>query len=221
MAHTFNHADRMKIEAATLFSLAGSQQHLAQTEIAKLALLIHDAEAREHRRAAFNARDKACYRLGGAFEPVAGLDLDPVTLTGFLALGSIALLLLVQVALRQPDGSVADHLARLFRSPAGRVIRAHGVWVRWHWLRDLYIEETEAFLRSRKGRDPKARWRSEKPTANQTYIIAEICLDLQLELAKPATRGAAFDWIQIQGGNPRFTREPARPDLSALAELLR
>ena len=209
MSH--DHAARLKIAAATLFSKVAGLTRQTQSEIADLALLIHNAEAREHRRAAFNARDKACYGLGGAFEPVGGLALDPVTLTGFLALGSVALLLLVQVAIQQPDDSTADHLARLFRSPAGRVIRAHGVWVRWNWLRELYIAETETFLQSKKGQDPEAKWRFDPPTVFQTYIIAEICLNLQLETPVLATRGEAAKWIEDHDGNPRFTREPPPP----------
>ena len=221
MSSKHDTSDLLKITAAKLYSDADRLQLLTKAKIGALDLLIHDAEAREHRRAEFNARDKACYRLGGAFEPVGGLCLDPVALSGFLALGSVAVLLLAQVALALPDEPVADNLARLFRSPAGRVVRAHGVWVRWRWLRELYLEETERFLRSKKGRDPKARWRAEQPTSNQTYLIAEICLDLELELQRFATRGQAFDWIRGHGGNPRFTREPARPDLSSLAAMLR
>lgn len=85
-------------------------------------------------------------RLGGAFEPTGGLELDPVTMTGFLALGSTALLLLAQHAIVQPDLSMVDLLGRLFRSPAGQVIRSNGVWVRWNWLCSLYIAETEKFF---------------------------------------------------------------------------
>ena len=221
MSRPLDHATRLQVSAAELFSAAEDAQRTTQAQAGELARLMHNAEAREHRRAAFNARDKACYRLGGAFEPVHGLDPDPVTLTGFLALGSAALLMLVQVALQRPHETTAGHLARLFRSPAGRVIRAHGVWTRWNWLRNLYIEETETFLNSKKGRDPEARWRSEKPTVNQTYLVAEICLDLQLEVKEFTTRGEAFEWIERRGGNPRFAREPARPELGELAGMLR
>lgn len=150
-------------------------------------------------------------RLGGAFEPTSGLDLDPVTLTGFLSLGSIALLLLVRQAVDAPEAAIVDLLAQLFRSPAGRVIRDHGVWVRWNWLRELYVAKTQDFFASRKGCDPKARWRSEKPTVNQIYIAAQICLDLQLEPRTFANRGEAFDWITLKEGNPRFAHEPAKP----------
>lgn len=213
--------DQLKIAAATLFSLAGAQSTRVAARIAALDLLIYEAAAREHRRAAFNRRDKACYRLGSAFEPTNGLDLDPVNLTGFLHLGATALLLLAEHAIERPELSIVDLLGRLFRSPAGRVIRAHGIWVRWNWLRALYVAETETFLASRKGRDPKARWRADKPTTNQTYIAAEICLDLQLEPRTFANRGEAFDWIKVQAGNPRFNKQPSRPDLTQLVEMLR
>lgn len=221
MSTVTNLSDQLKIAAATLYSFAVAQTTRVAARMADLELLIHDAEAGEHRRAAFNQRDRLSYRLGGAFEPASGLGLDPVSLSGFLTLGATALLLLVQHAIEQPELSIVDLLDRLFRSPPGRVIRDHGVWVRWNWLRALYIAETETFLASKKGRDPKARWRAGKPTVNQTYIAAQICLDLQLEPCSFANRGEAFDWIKLQGGNSRFTREPPKPDLTALAELLR
>lgn len=220
MSDSLNHAESLKVKAALLYSLAASQEGKADTRVSELEKLIHDAAAREHRRAAFNARDKACYRLGGAFEPVDGLGLDPTMLAGFLALGSIALLLLVQVALKQPDASIAVLLSRLSRSPAGRLVRAHGVWVRWRWLQRLYVEETAAFLQSKKGRDPKARWRTEKVTANQAYLIEQICLLLELEGRRFADRGDAFEWIKSHGGNPRFTQEPKKPDFVGLTESL-
>lgn len=93
-------------------------------------------------------------------------------------------------------------------------------WVRWNWLCELYVAETATFLESPAGRDPKARWRGKAPTAEQTYIAAQICLDLQLEPRSFATRGEAFDWIQEQGGNPRFWVEPSKPGIADMAELL-
>lgn len=214
-------SDQLKIAAAILFALANVQRTQVEARTAELDRLIHDAQAREHRRAAFNQRDKACYRLGNAFEPTSGLDLDPVSQTGFLSLGSTALLLLMQQAIERPDLTVVDMLGRLFRSPAGREIRAHGVWVRWTWLCQLYVAETQTFLTSRKGRDPKAKWRTEKPTDNQKHIAAQLCIDLQLAARRFANRGDAHDWIKSKGGNLRFQHEPPRPDLTALEDLLR
>jgi hypothetical protein len=180
--------------------------------------LIHDAEAREHRRAAFNARDAACYRLGSAFEPTNGLGLDPAAFAGWLAMGNAGLLLLLRQAAGAPEHTITESLAALFASPAGQSIRAWGVWARWHWLKALYIAETEGFLAS-----PAAKrrgWKQLPPTARQTYLIAAICADLQKELQRFESRGAASDWILAQGGNPRFNVEPAKPDLSDFAELV-
>ncbi|MEG3166366.1 hypothetical protein U1701_17390 [Sphingomonas sp. PB2P19] len=218
---TYSIEDRLKIEAGRLFSkLAMAQRHV-ETRVGELDALIHDAQAREHRRAAFNLRDRAAYRLGGAFEPVDQLDLDHVALTGWLALGNIGVLLLVQSTAHAPDGSVADHLALLFQSPAGGTIREYGIWVRWKWLRKLYREETELFLKSKKGRDPKASWRKEKATVNQTYLVAQICQDLQLQYRTFPNRGAAFDWIKAYDGNPRFADDQPPPSLAGLVAALR
>lgn len=221
MSHATDRSNRLKVSAATLYALVQTQGAQVAKRTASLDLLIHEAQAREHRRAAFNQRDKACYRLGGAFEPTGGLDLDPVALSGLLSLDLTAVVLLAQHAIEQPNLSFVELIGRLFRSPSGRVVRDHGAWERWNWLRNLYVKETETFFASRKGRDPKARWRKEKPSVDQRYLVEEICLDLQLEHRSFANRGEAHDWIKKQGGNPRFTREPARPDLTRLAEMLR
>ena len=209
--------DQLRQSGAILLAIASQASTAGAVRAAELDALIHDAQAREHRRAAFNARDASCYRLGSAFEPTGGLDLDPVALAGLLALGATGLLLLVRVALAMPEASLAGQMAALFRSQAGDAIRAWGVWSRWHWLRALHIEETETFLRSQAGRDPKAAWRRKPPTVNQTYLIEQICLDLQVELPRFRTRGEAFNWIEEMGGNPRYLSEPGRPDLAEIA----
>ena len=207
-------------QAALLYALASQADPRVISRAAELEALIHDAEAREHRRAAFNARDASCYKLGSAFEPVGGLGLDPVALSGLLALGTTGLLLLVRVALQMPDATLPDQLRALFRSSAGRAVRAWGVWARWRWLSAIYTEETEVFLASPAGRSRAASWRRKPPTARQTYLVAEICDWLQLGSRNLATRGEAFDWILACGGNPRFQTEPDKPDLADMAEFL-
>ncbi|KKI18929.1 hypothetical protein [Sphingomonas sp. Ag1] len=219
MTKTQTIADQLRVAAALCFAGLGEAEKRATARSADLDQLIHDTEARDHRRAAFNERDAACYRLGAAFEPSDGLALDPVTLTGFLALNEVGLLLLVRSALASPGGSLVDALAALFRSTAGREIRDYGTWVRWQWLRELYLEETERFLATPKGSDPKARWRGDPPTHAQTYLVAQICLDLQLAYRTFPTKGEAFEWI-LERGNPRFNHEPRRPSLDALAEMV-
>ena len=211
-------AERLKIQAAQLFAELNAAGRATQAKVADLELLIREAQTREHRRAENSARDRACYRLGGAFEPIGALKLDDVQLTGFLGLGTIGVLLLAKEAVSHPTLGVADLLAALFRSPAGRVIRAHGIRLRWEWLQQLYLEETERFEQSRKGRDPNARWRCEKVTVNQTYIVGQISCLLQIEVPALRDRGAAFDWIKGQGGNPRFVDGPPLADIAALEE---
>lgn len=211
--------EQLRTAAARLYGQVLKGNPAYATRAGELDALIHDAEAREHRRAAFNARDAACYRLGSAFEPGDGLSLDPVAVAGWLALGDTGLLLLLRQALANPGQSIAATLDELFGSAVGRDIRAWGVWARWHWLKALYLAETEGFLAS-----PAARrrgWKSLPPKSTQTYLIAAICADLQKEVQQFATRGAAFEWILAQGGNPRFNVEPAKPDLSSFADFLR
>jgi hypothetical protein len=204
--------------ARDLLVYAATERGIAETRVGELDALIHDALAREHRRAAFNLRDARCYRLGAAFEPVDGLELDPVAMAGWLASGHAGLAALVGIALKHPEGNLVDHLRVLFRSDLGQPIRAIGVWTRWHYLKSLYDAEVTQFLSSPAYH--RKAWRSKSPTAHQTYIIAEISLDLEIETPRFSRRGEAFEWILAKAGNPRFQNEPARPDLAALLELV-
>ncbi len=213
-----NLSEQLRTAAALLYAQVLKDDSPYAIRAGELASLIHDAEAREHRRAAFNARDAACYRLGSAFEPGDGLGLDPVALAGWLALGDTGLLLLLRQALAAPGQSLSVSLAGLFDSPAGHGIRAWGVWARWHWLKALYIAETEEFLASPAAKRPG--WKTLPPKATQTHLIAAICADLQKEVQHFATRGTAFEWILAQGGNPRFNVAPPKPDLSDFTGLL-
>lgn len=204
--------------ARDLLVYAARERGIAETRVGELDALIHDALAREHRRAAYNLRDARCYRLGAAFEPVDGLELDPVAMAGWLASGHAGLVALVGTALKHPEGNLVDHLRTLFRSDLGQPIRAIGVWTRWHYLKSLYDTEVTRFLSSPAYH--RKAWRSKSPTANQTYIIAEISLDLEIETPRFSRRGEAFEWILAKAGNPRFQNEPALPDLATLFELV-
>jgi hypothetical protein len=206
----------LKAAAAKLLATLDAPSTLA-ARAGELDALIHEAEAREHRRAAFNARDAACYRLGAAFEPLEGLDLDPVALTGWLALSSAGILLLARQALAMPETSLIAQLRALFASSAGRKIRELGVWVRWHWLKTLYDSEVASFLKSKAGRNPAA-WRPTLPTARQRHLIAEICLLVQKQPQQFETKAEAFAWIVAEGGNPRFRNAPPRPATSDIVE---
>lgn len=213
--HDLEH--RLKTETALLWSLLDRSRLPLEGRIGALEKHIHDAQAREHRRAAFNAVDRDKYALGGAFEPLGGLDLDPVKLTGLLALGQVALVLLVSVALARPGANVIELLKKLFDGSLGNDIRRHGVAVRWHWLSELYREETERFQASTVGNDPDARFRAKKPTKNQIYLINEICRLLQLGSRTFDTRGQAYDWLVAMGGNPRYWEAPPEVDLAKLS----
>src|SRR5690606_31233929 len=165
------------------------------------------------RRAANSARDRGCYRIGAALEPYEGHLLDDIALSGLDHLGAVGLVLLVDIAVRSPDLSLSQLLDRLFRSNHGEVIRKWGEWSRWHWLSELVNRETNVFLASEKGRDPRQRWRSEEPTLNQEYLLLEIARIGGLIAPKLSTRGDAFEWIRDQGGNPRFRNPPPSPPL--------
>lgn len=172
---------------------------------------IREAESWSMRRAARHERDRACYRAGAAFSPSGGPDFDDIALCGMDHLGAHGVLLLAETALRHPELPLSALLRHLFQSEAGAAIRAWGVWRRWHWLADFYRAETEAFLASKKGRDPRQRWRREKVTVNQEHLIREISRYLQIVRPTFIDRGAAFDWIRDAGGNPRFRDAPACP----------
>ena len=192
-------------------SVIGSSITSSTSRCASLELLIREAETWQHRRAAQSARDRGCYRIGAALEPEDGHLLDDIAITGLDSLGAAGVVLLAQVALTNPHASLSGLLRLLFASPAGVAIRSRGTWARWNWLHKLYIAETSAFLESEKGQDPEARWRREKPSAAQIYIIKEIARALAVVAPALSTRGMAFDWILAQGGNPRFYSSPPLP----------
>ena len=178
-----------------------------------LDVLIREFENWQHRRAAHSARDRGCYRTGAALEPYGGHLLDDVALSGLDHLGAVGLVLLVQIAVDYPGLSLSELLTKLFQSPHGTMVRQWGEWSRWHWLRALAHQETVAFLATKKGRDPKARWRNEEVTARQSYLILELARVLEIMAPEFATRGDAFDWIRAEDGNPRFHTAPPVPPL--------
>ncbi|MFW2830991.1 hypothetical protein [Sphingomonas sp. ID0503] len=215
-----NHDVDNQLRAQALSLLQAIDTQRLASRAAELDLLIHDAEAREHRRAAFDARDAACYRLGSAFEPFDALDLDPVALVGWLETQAVGVALLAQHVLAAPGASITECLRTLFASPVGRQLRAIGVWKRWRWLHALYDAEVSAFLASNAGRRPE-RWKPKPPTPRQRYLCATIAELLQKEPPTFSTRAAAFEWLREQGGNPRFTTEPVRPDIADITAALR
>lgn len=209
-------AEKLNAAAATLYVALASHERKTATHCSSLEKVLHDARAHVRRRAAFNLIDRKKYALGGAFELAGNLELDPIFLAGFLSHGALGVLLLTSVLSKSPSLTFVEALAVLSDSEAGESLRDEGVWQSWNRLAEIYRKETEEFQRSREGRDPSQKWRSKKPSCNQTYIIAQICDLLQLEVRQFATRGEAFDWIRDRQGNPRFNKAPLRPDLSGL-----
>ena len=209
------------VSAANL--LADALDGLSVTNTARIEDLtdaIREAETYLHRRAAYNARDRACYRTGGALEPNDGHLLDDIALAGFDHLGAFGLLLLVDVAQHHPGESLSGLLRILFESEAGACIRDWGSWSRLTWLRQLYINETVTFLSSKKGSDPAQRWRHDNVTLNQKHLVREIARTLRIAEPKFRKRGRAFGWLKEQGGNPRFWTPPPMPPLPKLPEHL-
>jgi hypothetical protein len=205
--------------ASTLAALLADMSASNQAHQQELEQLIRETQTYLHRRAANNARDKACYRIGGALEPNKGHLLDDVALSGFDHLGAFGLLLLLPIALANPGESLSGLLRLLFASEVGASIREWGVWSRLTWLHKLYWQETIGFLQTEKGSDPKQGWRSEKPTARQKHLIREIAHAFDELEPKFARRGDAFEWIKAQGGNPRFHTPPPMPTLPKLPEV--
>lgn len=209
------------VNAANL--LASVLDGLSVTNTARIEDLtdaIREAETYLHRRAAYNARDRACYRTGSALEPNDGHLLDDVALAGFDHLGAFGLLLLVDIARHHPSESLSGLLRILFDSEVGACIRAWGSWSRLTWLRQLYVNETVTFLSSKKGSDPAQGWRQDNVTLNQKHLVREIARILGIAEPKFKKRGRAFEWLKEQGGNPRFWRPPPMPALPQLPESL-
>lgn len=175
--------------------------------------LIRDAETWLHRRAAWNARDKAIYRTGAALEPHGGHLLDDIQLSGLDALGARGVLLLAQTAVQYPNLSLSELIGKLFASTHSLLIAEWGRWSRLHWLAALQAEETEAFLKTKAGIDPKAAWRTRQQTRRQAFLAEEMARALGVDVPTFANRGEAFDWIRREGGNPRFWALPSMPEL--------
>jgi hypothetical protein len=182
----------------------------------ELEELIREAETSIHRRVERSERDRGCYRVGAAFEPQDGHLLDDVFLTGVDHLGSVGVALLAETALAHPGESLSGLLRILSVTEQGRVVREWGVWGRGTWNRKLYLWETEGFFQTRKGSDPKQKWRGDTVTRRQLYLIGQICRCLDILEPAPANRGAAYEWIKANGGNPRFSSPPPVPPLPKL-----
>lgn len=206
----------LNLRLAELLLATGEQRVADAARANQLDAEIREAESWSMRRAARHERDRACYRLGSAFEPGEALDLDDVALCGLDHLGIHGLMMLAEMGIRHPGLSLSGLLRKLFEGESGPMVRAWGVWRRWHWLADFYHAETDTFLASRKGRDPRQLWRRGKVSVNQEHLIREISRYIQLVPPVFPDRGAAFDWIRDAGGNPRFRDVPPRPPLPAL-----
>lgn len=199
-------ARRLLTRLQTLRETTGRRQ-------AHLDDLIRDAETWLHRRAAWNNRDRALYRTGAAFEPTGGHLLDDVQLSGLDALGARGVLLLAEVAANHPGLPLSGIISILFASPHGPLITQWGRWSRFHWLSALHRAETEEFLQTKAGRDPKAAWRTRPVTKRQAFLAQEMVRALNVPPPEFRNRGEAFDWIYRQGGNPRFWEPPPAPEL--------
>lgn len=204
--------------ADTLAALLADMSAANQAHQQELEELVRETQTYLHRKAARDARDRACYRIGGALEPNDGHRLDDVALAGFDHLGAFGLLLVTPIALAHPGESLSGLLRLLFASESGASIREWGVWSRLAWLHKLYWQETIGFLQTKKGSDPKQGWRSDKPTARQKHLIRELARTFDELEPKFARRGDAFEWIKGQGGNPRFHTPPPMPALPTLPE---
>jgi len=206
-------SSRLSAAAARLRTRLSAATSRVEARRALLDDLIRDAETWLHRRAAWNARDKALYRTGAALESYGGHLLDDIQLSGLDALGARGVLLIAETAAEHPDLSLSQLIAMLFASDHGRLIAEWGRWSRLHWLSALHAEETEQFLRTKAGSDPKAAWRCRPPTRRQSFLASEMARAIGIEPPTLANRGDAFDWINEHGGNPRFWSLPPAPAL--------
>lgn len=68
------------------------------------------------------------------------------------------------------------------------------------------------------GPQPQGGVAPQAAKADQVYLAAAICADLEIEQPTFKTRGEAHDWLRARGGNPRFKYEPPHPDLDRLAQ---
>ena len=150
------------------------------------------------------------YHLGYAFDVMGALDIDSIALTGVLAMpGSMI------EAAEIPDQdwpTFIDFIRFLLSVPALREWSVQmGQWLQWQHSAEIYRQEVTDFKESAAYKNPAANWRSRTVKAAQHYLIGEICRLLVIDKPELHTRGAAFDFIDHHGGNPRFLKEPVRP----------
>ncbi len=156
--------------------------------------------------------DEIKYRLGSVLHVLGASAADPVALLGLLYHTDVALGWLARARGASGAPPLFDLIADVFGDPERLDwCRRWGMAISWERSRALYQAEVESFLASGKADDPRARWRKKPATANQIYLIAQIC-ELRSVPAPPAlNRGEAFDWIRREGGNPRYWAPPHGP----------
>jgi len=206
----FSQADLVEVLEALL-----SLDHAATSELAlvqeRLPELRRQARARSKRRGGPGSPDAEKYRLGSALTLLGFSGFDDVILLGLFASGDRGLKWISEA--RVDHGPLP--FAQLVRIAIGDSRREQWCreWGDYHWKtyrKSLYEASVSDFEKS--GRTGlRENWRVREVTRDQAYVINEICEAAKLDRPDLENRGAAFDWIQKQGGNPAYWTAPALP----------
>lgn len=191
---------RAKIASAAETMRVGDKQRVA-FDIRRRAELYRDGRSRNNK----------LFAHGSGAEVGGYIDLDDIAITGLDHHLVQYALWLATAAYKLPPGSTrGDALALILSNPARlEWARREGARVRWHWAEAAYAEEVADF-RARQASAPARlkAWRRLNVTERQCYLVELIRVYRDLPTPDLSDRGAAYDWIDAQGGAPRFWSPP-------------
>lgn len=169
------------------------------------------------------SRDSRVFRFGQVVELKGSLTMSDAAYTGAHFAGLIMMRWSQEAAdnilNRDKHGCVdwIDLLQEIMRDPVKlNYLTDLGNSVRYKALYDKYSAGVQAFLQSKQGRNPAAAWRQESPTTAQNHMLRQLgdliaTDDADFASPKIITRGQAFDFIALHGGNPRYRDKPELP----------
>lgn len=184
----------------------------SETEIArgKLSELRRQSRARPRRRGGVGLADTRKYAIGGAITLLTG-EIDATTLLGLLAQTDTMLKWMAQERLArgtQPFGALLA--AILADRRKSEWCRSWGAVIEWCHRKVLYDAAVTRFERS--GRTGMSEpWRRRPVSSDQAELVETLCRLREISPPAFADRGAAYEWIKSEGGNPSLgTAETSR-----------
>lgn len=177
----------------------------------KLPELRRIGKAAAHRRGGAGSRDARKYELGSVLVMVGLEGIDSKAMLGLFAHPVLMVRWLGQAAVETGRASLGELTAIALADPKRLAFcRQWGRVLGWRYRKPLYDAGVTSFVNS--GRTgPNEPWRKLDITDDQATLIATLCSLLDQPLPDFLTRGQAFDWIYVRGGNPHYWNEPEIP----------